>query len=65
MYLLPLILAVSSYSASSLLDFPVCIVGAGPAGLAAAKRLEAKGQKIVVFEKQPKVGGKCQAVYDT
>jgi flavin-dependent dehydrogenase len=39
-------------------------VGAGPAGLLAAKKLEAKGNKVVVFEKRQEVGGKCQAVYD-
>ncbi|KAF2805484.1 FAD/NAD(P)-binding domain-containing protein [Mytilinidion resinicola] len=46
------------------LDLPVCIVGAGPAGLAAAKRLESKGKKAVIFEKQAEVGGKCQTYYD-
>ncbi|KAG4428390.1 hypothetical protein IFR05_016129 [Cadophora sp. M221] len=45
--------------------FPVCIVGAGPAGLTAAKKLEDKGRKVVIFEKQAAVGGKCQAVYET
>ena len=43
---------------------PVCIVGAGPAGLTVANRLEAKGYETVIFEKQPEVGGKCQAYYD-
>ncbi len=43
---------------------PVCIVGAGPAGLSAAKKLEEKGRKVVIFEKQAAVGGKCQAVYE-
>jgi len=43
---------------------PVCIIGAGPAGLAAAGRLQAKGIKSVVFDKQDGVGGKCQAWYD-
>ncbi|KAG6357281.1 hypothetical protein INS49_015159 [Diaporthe citri] len=42
---------------------PVCIVGAGPAGLTAAAELELKGKQTVVFEKQDAVGGKCQAVY--
>lgn len=45
-------------------SLPVCIVGAGPAGLVAASKLEAKGYKTVVFEQQSKVGGKCQAVYE-
>ncbi|KAF1995917.1 FAD/NAD(P)-binding domain-containing protein [Amniculicola lignicola CBS 123094] len=43
---------------------PVCIIGAGPAGLTAANRLEEKGYKAVIFEKQPEVGGKCQSYYD-
>jgi hypothetical protein len=43
---------------------PVCVVGAGPAGLAAADALESKGQDVVIFEKQAAVGGKSQVVYD-
>ena len=43
---------------------PVCIIGAGPAGLAAAGRLKDKGISAVVFDKQAEVGGKCQAWYD-
>lgn len=43
---------------------PVCVVGAGPAGLTAAAYLEKKGYETVVFEKQPQVGGKSQAVYE-
>ncbi|KAJ5648906.1 uncharacterized protein N7484_002629 [Penicillium longicatenatum] len=45
-------------------DRPVCIVGAGPAGLSAAAELELKGYRTVTFEKQKAVGGKCQAVYE-
>lgn len=45
-------------------SLPVCIVGAGPAGLTAAKKLEEKGRKVIIFEKQATVGGKCQAVYE-
>jgi NADPH-dependent 2,4-dienoyl-CoA reductase/sulfur reductase-like enzyme len=43
---------------------PVCIIGAGPAGLAAAGRLEQNGIKAVMFDRQEEVGGKCQAWYD-
>lgn len=43
---------------------PVCIVGAGPAGLTIANKLQAKGLETVIFEKDPEVGGKCQAYYD-
>lgn len=44
---------------------PVCIVGAGPAGLTIANRLQAKGYSTVIFEKNAEVGGKCQAYYDS
>ena len=43
---------------------PVCIVGAGPAGLTVANQLQGKGLETVIFEKDPEVGGKCQAYYD-
>ncbi|KAJ7753032.1 FAD/NAD-P-binding domain-containing protein [Mycena olivaceomarginata] len=43
---------------------PICIVGAGPAGLTIANRLQAKGYDTVIFEKDAEVGGKCQAYYD-
>jgi len=55
------VLVLASPTAS---DLPVCIVGAGPAGLTVASRLENKGYQTVVFEKQPEVGGKCQAYYE-
>ncbi len=38
----------------------ICIVGAGPAGLATAHRLRAEGyQHVTVLEKLPQVGGLC------
>ena len=45
-------------------NYPICIIGAGPAGLSAASRLESQGKETVIFEKQAAVGGKCQAYYD-
>ncbi|KAH9870321.1 hypothetical protein IAQ61_005795 [Plenodomus lingam] len=45
-------------------EHPVCIIGAGPAGLSAASRLKSKGIKSMIFEKQEAVGGKCQSWYD-
>ena len=45
-------------------NLPVCIVGAGPAGLTAAHRLQQKGLKSVIFDKKATVGGKCQSYYD-
>src|SRR5690606_7304318 len=35
----------------------VAVVGAGPAGLAAAHRLAMKGHDVTVFEARPKAGG--------
>jgi heterodisulfide reductase subunit A-like polyferredoxin len=43
---------------------PVCIVGAGPAGLTAAHQLESKGYHTVIFEKEAEIGGKCQSYYE-
>ena len=36
---------------------PILIVGAGPAGLAAANALAGVGQRVVLVEKEPKLGG--------
>ena len=55
-------LGVRCYAAQS--ADPVCIIGAGPAGLTVANRLESQGRKTVIFESQPEVGGKCQAFYE-
>src|SRR2546423_14736423 len=37
----------------------VVIVGAGAAGIAAARRLIAAGRRVVVLEANPEVGGRC------
>src|SRR3954467_11184515 len=37
----------------------VVIVGAGAAGIAAARRLAAAGRRVVVLEASPEVGGRC------
>ncbi|KAJ7114388.1 hypothetical protein C8R44DRAFT_832939 [Mycena epipterygia] len=50
--------------ALAVLSDTVCIVGAGPAGLTIANRLQAKGYTTVIFEKDAEVGGKCQVYYD-
>ncbi|RUS26645.1 hypothetical protein BC938DRAFT_484318 [Jimgerdemannia flammicorona] len=41
---------------------PICIIGGGAAGLTTASLLHEKGYRTVVFEKQPKVGGKCRTL---
>lgn len=40
------------------LPISIAIVGAGPAGLAAAEILSAQGQKVTVYERMPSVGRK-------
>jgi len=40
----------------------VAVVGAGPAGLAAARALTRLGHSVVVFERSDRVGGKCWTV---
>lgn len=57
-------IAFAVFGSSVAATDPVCIVGAGPAGLTVANKLQAKGLHTVIFEKQPEVGGKCQAYYD-
>jgi len=43
---------------------PVVVIGAGIGGLSAAIRLAAAGQKVVVFEQNPAVGGKMGQIYE-
>lgn len=38
------------------------VIGAGPAGLAAARRLVAKGYDVTILEKAPEAGGKVHSV---
>ena len=45
-------------------NLPVCFVGAGPAGLSVASRIENKGYKTVILEEQAAIGGKCHAYYE-
>ena len=40
---------------------PVVVLGAGPAGLAAAYRLALAGRPVLVLEKEPRVGGMGRA----
>lgn len=43
---------------------PVAIIGAGCAGLAAAYRLSQEGSKILLLEKQPRIGGLAETLTD-
>lgn len=43
--------------ATSSFDLDVAVVGAGPAGMAAALTLVAAGQRVAVFDEQPRPGG--------
>jgi cation diffusion facilitator CzcD-associated flavoprotein CzcO len=56
--------SLANAGATSKTHHPVCIVGAGVSGLTAAKALEDKGYKTVIFEKRDTVGGKCQSHYE-
>ncbi|MDP8215683.1 MAG: FAD-dependent oxidoreductase [Candidatus Euphemobacter frigidus] len=38
-------------------ELPIIIIGAGPAGLAAARTIEKSGRKVIVLEKRSLVGG--------
>lgn len=42
------------------LDKKVAIIGSGPAGLAAAQQLNARGYQVTVFERSPTAGGLLQ-----
>ncbi|MBI5131160.1 MAG: FAD-dependent oxidoreductase [Rhodopseudomonas palustris] len=40
-------------------EVDVVVVGAGTAGIAAARRIAAAGRKVIVVEAAPRVGGRC------
>lgn len=47
-----------------LMDNRTCIVGAGPAGLSLSLWLTQRGQKVTLFEKEGRVGGKVHSWID-
>jgi protoporphyrinogen oxidase len=42
---------------------PIIVLGAGPAGLTAARTLSRNGRKVIVLEKRPEVGGISSSSY--
>ncbi|KAJ9419460.1 hypothetical protein FOXG_07156 [Fusarium oxysporum f. sp. lycopersici 4287] len=62
--LIAILVSLSNAAATSKPQPPICIVGAGVSGLTAAKALEDKGYKTVMFEKRDTVGGMCQSHYE-
>ncbi|CAF3537484.1 unnamed protein product [Fusarium graminearum] len=63
-FLTTVVASLANAAAAPKYEFPVCVVGAGVSGLTAAKALEDKGYKTVIFEKRDTVGGKCQSHYE-
>ncbi|MET0444187.1 MAG: FAD-dependent oxidoreductase, partial [Pseudorhodoplanes sp.] len=40
-------------------DADVVVIGAGAAGIAAARRIQAAGRKVIVLEASAQIGGRC------
>ncbi|WP_425989663.1 flavin monoamine oxidase family protein [Afipia sp. DC4300-2b1] len=56
--------ALSPFGASAIAaplprDADIVVIGAGAAGIAAARRISATGRKVVVIEAAPNIGGRC------
>ncbi len=51
--------ARSAYAAPLPRDAEVVVIGAGAAGIAAARRIAAAGRKVVVLEASDRIGGRC------
>lgn len=46
-------------------DHPIVVVGAGLGGLAAALHLSAAGRRVIIFEKNERVGGKLNIIQES
>ena len=57
--LAPAVLSDQVMAQNSVGEFDVVIVGAGAAGIAAARRLVEAGRSVVVLEARDRVGGRC------
>lgn len=57
-----LVLPVSAQERAEHVALSVAVVGAGPAGLTAARTLTELGHEVVVFEKEARVGGKVLSI---
>ena len=53
---------MASLSASADERFDVIVIGAGMAGISAARRLVAAGQRVAVLEARSRIGGRCCTV---
>ena len=43
------------------INLPILIIGAGIAGIACAKKLQEKGEKVIVLEAKPRIGGRINS----
>ena len=60
--LLSLSCRMASLSSSLTEQFDVIVIGAGMAGISAARRLVAAGQRVAVLEARSRIGGRCCTV---
>src|SRR4051812_47556702 len=53
------ILSVPASAAALPRDADIVVIGAGAAGIAAARRIQAAGRKVIVIEASGQIGGRC------
>jgi monoamine oxidase len=54
------VLGVNAWGASVPREVDIVVIGAGAAGIAAARRIQAANRKVIVVEAASQVGGRCQ-----